>query len=414
MIPLEEARAHVLERVGLLDPVEVALEEAVGCVTAEAVTAEDPIPSFDNTAMDGYAVRTADVAGADESSPVRLEVVATLAAGTGDRPEIGPGQAARIMTGAPVPPGADAVVMVELTEAAPADPEDGDGGVLVKAAVPEGNHIRRVAEDVQVGDEVVAAGTVLTPALVGVLSSVGREGVRARRAPRVGVLSTGDELVTAPTPLAFGQIRDSNRPMLLAAVADSGFVPVDLGTVPDDETALTAAVRDGAARCDALVTSGGVSVGDFDLMKQVLDGLGAMRWMQIAIRPAKPFAFGLVEGTPVFGLPGNPVSSLVSFELLARPALRSMMGHRLLDRTRVTAVADVDLRRRPDGKTHYLRVAAEYRDGAYRVSPAGGQGSHQLTAMAHSNALAVLPDGDGVPAGGDLTIIPLGEVPAAG
>lgn len=406
MIPPEQARAHVLERVPVLPAVAVDLPDAVGCVTAEAVTASDPIPSFDNTAMDGYALRAADVADAAETAPTRLHVVATLAAGTGERPEIGPGQAARIMTGAPVPPGADAVVMVELTE------RDGDDAVLVRAAVPEGNHVRRVGEDIRPGDEVVAEGTVLTPAHIGVLSSVGRETVTVRRPPKVGVLSTGDELVTAPAPLAFGQIRDSNRPMLLAAVADAGFTPVNLGTVPDDEDVLRSTLAAAVAECDAVVTSGGVSVGDFDLMKQVLDDLGDMAWMQIAIRPAKPFAFGLVEGTPVFGLPGNPVSSLVSFELFARPGLRQMMRHPRLDRTRLEAVADADFVRRPDGKTHFVRAVATYADGAVHLTPVGGQGSHQLAAMASANALAVVPDGDGVAAGERLTVIPLGEVPA--
>lgn len=408
MIQPEDARAHVLERVPLLAPSEVPLTEAVGCVTAEAVTAGDPIPSFDNTAMDGYAVRAADVVGADESAPSRLEVIGTLAAGSGERPEVEAGQAVRIMTGAPVPPGADAIVMVELTE------RDGDAGVLVKAGVPEGNHIRRIGEDVSPGAVVVTEGTVLTPAHIGVLASVGRETVTVRRPPRVGVLSTGDELVTAPAPLAFGQIRDSNRPMLLAEVAASGFEAVNLGTVADDEALITSTLAEAAATCDAIVTSGGVSVGDFDLMKQVLDTLGAMRWMQIAIRPAKPFAFGLVEGTPVFGLPGNPVSSLVSFELFARPALRSMMGHPQIDRTRVQAVADAAFGRRPDGKTHFVRVVASYRDGAVHVAPVGGQGSHHLSAMASANALAVVPDGDGVAEGDLLTVIPLAEVPAAG
>jgi len=406
VIPADEARAHVLERVRTLAPADVPLTEAVGCVTAEAVTAGDAIPSFDNTAMDGYAVRAADVAAATEDDPVRLDVVGTLAAGTSERPEVGAGQAARIMTGAPVPPGADAIVMVELTE------REGDAGVLVRAAVPEGNHIRRVGEDVRVGDEVVGAGTVLTPAHIGVLASVGRESVVARRPPRVGVLSTGDELVSPPTPLEFGQIRDSNRPMLLASVAASGFEAVNIGTVPDDEAVLTDAIRTAVGECDALVTSGGVSVGDFDLMKQVLDRLGDMRWMQIAIKPAKPFAFGLVDGMPVFGLPGNPVSSLVSFELFARPALRSMMGHPRIDRTPLSAVAEADLRRRPDGKVHYVRVVATYRDGGYRVRPVGGQGSHQLSAMADANALAVVEDGDGVAVGDPVTILPLGEIPA--
>jgi molybdenum cofactor synthesis domain-containing protein len=401
VIPLDEARAHVLDRVRRLAPVRVPLVDAVGCVTAEAVAAGEPIPPFDNTAMDGYAVRAADVAAATADDPTRLDVVASLAAGSGLRPEVGAGQAVRIMTGAPIPPGADAVVMVELTE------RDGDDGVLIREAVPPGNHIRPVGDDVAPGDVVVTEGTVLTSAHVGVLASVGRTDVLARRPPRVGVISTGDELVPAPEPLAFGQIRDSNRPMLLAEVAASGFTPVDLGSVVDDEDLLTKALADGVAACDAVVTSGGVSVGDYDLTKKVLDQLGAMTWMQIAIRPAKPFAFGLVAGTPVFGLPGNPVSALVSFELLARPALRSMMGHTALDRPRVEAVADVAFSRRPDGKVHFVRVVATYADGAHHVAPVGGQGSHQLAAMAGANGLAVLADGDGVPAGATLPLIPL-------
>jgi len=219
----------------------------------------------------------------------------------------------------------------------------------------------------------------------------------------VGVLSTGDELSDEPGPLRPGQIRDSNRPTLLALLRGSGCEAVDLGLVPDDEEAIAAAVRRGTQECDAVLTSGGVSVGDFDLVKTVLDRLGQMRWMQVAIRPAKPFAFGTVDGTPVFGLPGNPVSSMVSFELFARPALRQMMGHTQLDRPRARAVADEPLRRTPDEKIHFVRVvAAMGADGRYHLRSAGGQGSHQLAAMAAANALAVLPDGDGVAAGAEV------------
>jgi molybdopterin molybdotransferase len=407
VIPLRDAQEHVLGRVPLLTPTSVSLLDAVGCVTAEAVTAGDAIPSFDNTAMDGYALRSADVVSAGDAAPVRLEVIATLAAGSSERPEVGPGQAVRIMTGAPIPPGADAVVMVEHTE------REGDQAVAVHEAVPAGHHIRRVGEDVQVGDLVVETGTPLTAAHIGVLASVGRQDVVVRAPPRVGVLSTGDELVSAPAPLAHGQIRDSNRPMLLAQVTASGFVAVDLGSVSDDEDRLSQAVSAAVASCDAVVTSGGVSVGDFDLMKQILDRLGDMAWMQVAIRPAKPFAFGLVAGTPVFGLPGNPVSSLVSFELLARPALRRMMGHSHLHRPQVQAVADDGLPRRPDGKTHFVRARAWYGDDArYHASSWGGQGSHQLAAMAAADALAVVPDGDGVAAGGTVALIPLGDINA--
>ena len=239
---------------------------------------------------------------------------------------------------------------------------------------------------------------------VGVLAEIGATSVDVYRRPRVGVLSTGDELVADGGPLAAGQIRDSNRPALLALVRTSGFDAVDLGLAPDDEAAIVDAIDRGVASCDALLTSGGVSMGDVDLVKVVLGKLADMRWMQIAIRPAKPFAFGIVEPSserrvPVFGLPGNPVSSLVSFELFARPALRQMAGHAQLDRPRVQAVVDAPLTRRSDGKTHFARVRCVYEAGQYHASSAGGQGSHQLAAMATADGLAVLPDGDGVAAG---------------
>jgi molybdenum cofactor synthesis domain-containing protein len=208
-------------------------------------------------------------------------------------------------------------------------------------------------------------------------------------------------------PLQPGQIRDSNRRTLLALLRQAGCEAVDLGVAPDDEAAITAAFERGVAECDAVVTSGGVSVGDFDYVKVVLDKLsgGSMGWMQVAIRPAKPLAFGVIAGRPVFGLPGNPVSSMVSFELFARPALRQMMGHRVIDRPRVTAVADDGLLRRPDGKTHFARVAVRWEEGAFHARSSGGQASNMLRAMALANALAVLPDGDGVPPGGPAEVM---------
>jgi molybdopterin molybdotransferase len=238
--------------------------------------------------------------------------------------------------------------------------------------------------------------------------------VGIRRVPvfpraRVGVLSTGDELVDGPGPLGPGQIRDSNRRMLLALLARANAEPVDLGLAPDDEDAITAAVSRGVEECDAILTSGGVSVGDFDYVKVVLDRLsaGTMQWMQVAIKPAKPFAFGTIDGTPVFGLPGNPVSSMVSFECLARPALLQMMGHARIDRAEVTGVADEDLARRLDGKLHLVRVRAEWSDEDHRfhARSSGAQASHLLRSMALANALALLPDGEGVEAGGDVRLL---------
>jgi molybdenum cofactor synthesis domain-containing protein len=414
VIPVEEARATILGDCPPLAPRQVALLDARGCVLAADVVASENVPPFANTAMDGYAVRATDTA----SPPVRHDVVATLPAGTAPDTDVGPGQAVRIMTGAPMPPGADAVVMVERTRS------EGSGrAVVVDVAAAVGDHVRRAGDDLVAGQPVFTTGTVLGPGHVGVLASLGFEAVSVVPRARVGVLSTGDELVAGHGPLRPGQIRDSNRPTLLAMLDEAGCDPVDLGLVGDDEAVLTAAIEGAVRRCDALVTSGGVSVGDFDHMKAVLDRLGTMRWWQVAVRPAKPLAFGLVGGaTPVFGLPGNPVSSMVSFELFARPALRRMMGHRSLDRRRVEAVADEPLPRRPDGKVHLVRVVARAdaegavdpegavdtegavdAEGAARrwhVRPSGGQGSHLLHAMALANALAVLPDGDGVEAGG--------------
>ena len=394
MIPLDEARRYALAACEPFHPTAVSLADALGLVASVAVKAEEPVPPFANTAMDGYAVRAADTAGA----PVTLEVVGALAAGAAPDVEVGPGQAVRIMTGAPMPAGADAVVMVELTQPGP----DGSS-VEVQGAVDVGQSVRPAGSDLALGDVVLDRGTVLTAGHLGVLASLGIRRAPVYRRARVGVLSTGDELSDDPGPLRPGQIRDSNRPTLLALLRGSGCEAVDLGLVRDDEEAISAAVRRGTEECDAVLTSGGVSVGDFDFVKTVLDRLGRMRWMQVAIRPAKPFAFGTVDGTPVFGLPGNPVSSMVSFELFARPALRQMMGHTQLDRPRARVVADQPLRRTPDGKVHFVRaVATMGADGRYHVRSAGGQGSHQLAAMAAANALAVLPDGDGVAAGAEV------------
>ncbi len=423
MISLEDARTYVLSGCPPQAPVRWPLADSLGCVLAEPIVAGEAIPPFANTAMDGFALRAADTAGATAEAPVTLRIAGTLAAGhTTDR-SLEPGEALRIMTGAPMPPGADAVVMVELTRVS----EDRAAAteVEVLAAVEPGNHVRPAGDDITIGQEVFDPGVVLSPGHLGVLASLGHRDILVFPRVRVGVFSTGDELVDGSEPLRPGQIRDSNRITLLALLAQSGCEGVDLGRIADDETAITEALATGAAQCDALITSGGVSMGDFDFVKVVLDRVGDMAWMQVSIRPAKPLAFGTVptaalagpdEGdggsdaigdtrrVPVFGLPGNPVSSMVSFELFARPALRQMMGHApdALDRPHVLAVTDDPIRRRPDGKIHFARVVCHYDEAAagYRVRVAGGQGSHQLSAMATADGLAILPDGDGVAAGG--------------
>ena len=394
MLPLEEVRAHVIERCPPRAPRPVPVADALGLVTAVDVVASEAIPPFPNTAMDGFAVRAGDTHGA----PVTLEIIETIPAGHAPERTVGPGQASRIMTGAIIPDGADAVVMVERTSA------DGDQ-VEVEIEVPEGNHVRPAGDDIQPGDLVFPAGTELSAGGLGVLASLGLTEIEVYPRPRVGVMSTGDELVDDGGPLAPGQIRDSNRRTLLSLLEGVGVEAVDLGLARDDEDVIEQALMNGASTCDALVTSGGVSMGDFDYVKAVLQRIGDMRWMQVAIKPAKPLAFGTIGDVPVFGLPGNPVSSMVSFELFARTGLRSMMGHTNPVRATVTGVAGEELGRRPDGKTHFLRVQATHEAGQIVVRSAGGQGSHMLWAMAKANALAVVPDGDGCTAGDAVEVL---------
>lgn len=412
-VTLEEAVAHVLARCEPLVAGPVPTAGARGLVLAGEVVAAEPVPPFANTAMDGYAVRAADTVDA----PVDLAVVGEVAAGHPPRHALGPGQAIRIFTGAPLPEGADAVVMVERTGR-----RAGGREVRVEVAVAAGENVRGAGEDLRPGDAVAGVGDELTPARLGVLASLGIEEVVAFPRPRVGVMSTGDELVSGPGPLRPGQIRDSNRPTLVGLVAEAGCEPVDLGRVPDDEAAVAAALEAGAAGCDAVLSSGGVSMGDVDLVRVVLDRIGDMRWMQVAIRPAKPLAFGVVPGphgghVPVFGLPGNPVSSLVSFVLFARPGLRRLAGFPddRLHLPRLRSTAAEALPRRPDGKVHLVRVvAAVEADGRLVVASSGGQGSHQLAAMARADGLAVLPDGDGVSAGDPVDVMLLGTPRAGG
>lgn len=400
MISLEEARARILPRCQRLDPRVLPRAEALGCVTATAITANEAVPPFPNSAMDGYAVRAADTA----RSPVRLAVVGTLSAGADPSPfSVEAGQAVRIMTGAAIPAGADAIVMVERTRVL-----DRGAGVVIEVPAHSGDHVRPAGEDLAPGQEVFPPSTVLHPGSLGVLASLGLDEVCVFPRARVGVLSTGDELVEGPGGLRPGQIRDSNRPTLLALLRESGCEPVDLGVAADDEVDIARALERGLGAGDAVITSGGVSMGEFDYVKAVLDKLsgGEMASIQVAVKPAKPLSFGVVEGRPVFGLPGNPVSSVVSFELFARPALRRMMGHSQPERLQVDAVADEGLPRRPDGKLHLVRVRASYEaDGRFHVRSSGGQSSNLLRSMALANALALVPDGEGVGAGGSVRVM---------
>jgi len=398
-VTLDQARSLLLAALAPLAPRPVPLDEALGCVLASPVVAAEDVPPFANAAMDGYALRAEDAAVA----PARLRLVGAVTAGAVADVALQVGEVIAITTGAPLPKGADAVCMVENTHAE-------DDRVVIEQSVAPGENIRWPGEDVECGSLLFDEHTVIGPAHVGVLASVGVTEVSVFPRPRVGVLSTGSELVEGARPLQPGQIHDSNRHSLLALARSAGCEAVDLGLVADDEASIARAIEQGAGRCDAILTSGGVSVGVADHMKSVLGRLagGRVHWMEVLIRPAKPFGFATLEGSdlPVLCMPGNPVSAMVSFELLARPALRLMGGHVVLERPALLARTEEPLPRRSDGKLHLVRVVAHAdAGGRLQVRPSGGEGSHLLHMMALANALALLPDGEGVGAGEDVRVL---------
>jgi molybdenum cofactor synthesis domain-containing protein len=404
--PLDEVRELVLSHCSPRSVVEVSRREAAGLVLAADVVATEPVPPFANTAVDGYALIAADTA----SGSAELRVIGEVAAGAVSSVAVTPGTAIRIMTGAPIPEGCDAVVMVEDTE------RIGDNAVRVNRVVDLGAAIRDAGSDVAVGATVFTAGTRVTPMVEGVLASINANTVKVYSRVTVGVISTGDELVEDGSPLQPGQIRESNRPMLLRIIEEAGARAVDLGIVRDDEAKLEQALRHAVdvVGCDVLVTSGGVSMGDYDVVKAVLGRIANMNWFQITMKPAKPFAFGTLTNAsgvnvPIFGLPGNPVSSLMSFELIARPAIRTMMGMSDAFRARVRAIVDEDVSRKPDEKTHFDRVHATWgADGRVHVVRTGAQGSHQLASTSVANAIMAVPDGNGVKAGDEVVVTFLG------
>jgi molybdopterin molybdotransferase len=376
-----------LSAVRPLTQLDVQLLDAHGCVLTEDVVAPWPLPQFDNSAMDGYAVRAEDVREADGENPVELPVVADIAAGESEVAAIGPGLAARIMTGAPIPVGADAVVPVEYTDG-------GEARVRITSAVPTGRHLRKIGEDVQEGDTVLGAGTFLGAAQIGLLAAVGKDRVKVRPRPRVVVISTGSELVEPGLPLTLGQITDSNSFTLTAAAREAGAVAYRVGPVPDDETVLLGLIEDQLVRADLVITSGGVSAGAYDVVKQVLSDLGTVTFEKVAMQPGMPQGFGTIgeEATPIFTLPGNPVSAFVSFEVFVRPVIRKMLGVSRLHRPSVKAVIQSTLRS-PDGKRQFARARWQAApDGSDLVTPLAGQASHMVADLAYANALVVVPE----------------------
>lgn len=374
-----------------------AVSSLLGLVTAEPVRSAVALPGFTNSAMDGYAVHAADVQGAAEDSPVVLPVVGDVPAGDTRSLELAQGSCWRIMTGAPLPTGADAVVQVELT----------DGGlerVQIRGSVAAGTAVRHRGEDVQPGDEVLPAGTLLQPRHVPVLLSVGVDQVSVIPRPRVAVVSTGDELVAPGEPAGHGQVVDSNGPMLAALALECGFEVVDVRRAGDTGDAVRAALGELAGQADVIVTSGGVSAGAFEPMKLAFEGGDDFEFVQVAMQPGKPQGFGTLAGTPVFALPGNPVSSLVSFLIFVAPAARVLAGRDPVVTTVEAAVAQKWTS--PPGRQQFARVVFD-EDGRV-VRPIGGQGSHVLGGLAGSQALAIVPAATTeVAVGETLRVIPL-------
>ena len=415
MISIEEALSRILSHVDVLPAEQQPLVDALGQVLAEEVISSFDIPPLDNTAMDGYAVRAKDTVGATAEAPVQLGVLGELAAGyTFDR-IVEPGGAVRIMTGAPVPAGADAIVPFEETDepfqAAPSGVRRLAGEVKVLKAAETGANIRRAGEDLRAGQVVVPKGTVLRPSEIGVIASVGTAAVKVIRRPVVAVLSTGDELLEPGQRRAGARIYDSNAHSVSALVRRYGGVPVMLGIAKDTVEELTVKIHEGLA-ADLLITSAGVSRGDYDIVKDVLTREGEIDFWTVAMKPGKPLAFGCFEKDgrriPHIGLPGNPVSAMVAFEIFGRPAMLKMMGKSDWRRPIVRAIAEERIVNRDDPRLFLARCIVTERDGRYYASPTGAQGSGILTSMMRANALTLIPaEIDVVEPGDEISVMML-------
>ncbi len=402
MRPLAEARGEVLDAMRPLPVTETPLRECLGLVLAEPVVAAHDLPPFANSAMDGFAVRATDVA----EPPVVMRVLEDVPAGSVPTREIEPGTAIKIMTGAPLPSGADAVVKVEDTS------QNGDQ-VTVHEAVAPGTSVRPAGGDIAAGSEVLRPGTRLRPAHLGLLASLGVAWPKVRRRPAVAIMSTGDEIMPPETArLGPGKIRDANRFLLRGLLDELGATVVDHGIVGDDPKALNQVLGHAAQTADIVVTSGGVSMGDYDLVKQELGKLGTVDFWKVAMQPAKPFAFGSLGGTPLFGLPGNPVSVVVAFEQFVRPALLLMMGSAALFRPRFTGVLEHEIATDP-AKTVFVRsIARVSPSDGWTVRSSGGQSSNVLSALGAANAFAVVPVGTGRLEAGDAVSLEMFRLPS--
>lgn len=399
LVPVEEARERVLSQIKPLQPLELPLQEAEGCVLAHDVVAGADIPDFPSSAMDGFAVRSSDVAGATPASPVELRIVGRAL--IGERPEstVGGGEAVRIATGAPVPAGADAIVPIENC--------DVGGGEVVRilSASPEGKHVRPTGEDVRGGEVLLSAGRRIGAPELGLLATAGFSHPLVHPRPRVVVLSTGDELIPPGQTPEYGQVRDSNAYLLFGALREVGAVPMMAGIVRDEADELKETVLSHLVQADAFVSSGGVSVGERDVVKAAFFKRGDLDFYRVAMQPGMPQGFGHIEGKPFFGLPGNPVSVFVSFEVFIRPALRKMMGRRQLFRPEITARLETDITG-PAGKTQFARVRVKRTKEGWVAAPTGGRGSNLIATVSRANGLAIVPVGVATaPAGSEVKVM---------
>ena len=384
MISFEEALNSILSRIRPLGLEKVPLLESLERIIGEDIYARRDVPPLDNSAMDGYALKFEDIRESSKDHPARVKVIEDLPAGFVSKKTIEKGQAIRIMTGAPIPSGADTVIPVEETERE-------EGFALILKAGSSGENIRRAGEDVKKGHRVISQGDMIRPAEVGMLASVGRSSVVVYQKPVVAILCTGDELVDIDENLDESKIISSNSYTLAAQVRECGAVPVQLGIAKDRKEEIREKLRQGI-RADVLISSAGVSVGDYDFSKDALDDLGMeMVFWQVSMKPGKPLAFGTLQGKPVFGLPGNPVSSMVSFEEFVRPSLLKMMGHRQIFRPVVEAVLQEEIKKTA-GRRHFIRAFVSLKEGAYFATTTGDQGSGILMSMLKANGLIMIPE----------------------
>ena len=392
MLSVEEAIERILEYVHVLPTEDVPILDALNLTLAEDIVAGFNIPPLDNSAMDGYAVRAADVANAGREHPVRLRLIGEVAAGYTSRQQVELGTAIRIFTGAPLPPGADTVIPSEDTDDAQRGrkPVAGDE-ISIYEGDKTGANIRNAGEDIQRGVTVIKSGTILKPAAIGVLASLGHSHVKVIRRARIAILSTGDEIVEPGGELQAGQIYNSNSYSVAALVKQAGAEPVLLGIARDNRADLVERIRR-ARESDMLLTSGGVSMGDYDLVRDVLASEGTIGFWRVRMRPGKPLAFGMIGETPHLGLPGNPVSSMVVFEEIARPAIWKMMGRSDWQLPVITATLTNGRFVNHDGRRSYLRAIVTQTPNGWEASLTGPQGSGILTSMLQANGLLIVPE----------------------